>query len=178
MNPVLWGEEVRRTFSGAYRHTIHLVMFPRKTEAAQHVVALVLYGDKLVFTRHKERGLEWPGGKVEKGESPLEAVIREIKEETGGIVRSAWLVGQYKVVPHLDEPFFKNIYVAEVAYLIDGGHSGEDTWGPVLLEPSINPDPRQGFSPLVCDGVFQFVLGQVLKNEGRKGYSGKGGHNV
>lgn len=34
---------------------------------------------------HKKQGNRWgiPGGKVEKNEAPLQAVIREIKEETG-----------------------------------------------------------------------------------------------
>lgn len=163
MKLVLWGKEVQRTFIGAYQNSIHLVMFPRKTQEAQHVVALALYGDKLVFAKHKERGMEWPGGKVEKNETPLEAVIREIREETGGIARSAWLVGQYEVIPALDKPFFKNIYVVEVAHLIKEGYSGEDTWGPVLLDYDVDPDPKRGFSPLVCDGVFRFVRSQVLK---------------
>lgn len=41
--------------------------------------------------------LATPGGKVEKGESPLQAVKREVREEMGITLRSAYL---YDVIPH------------------------------------------------------------------------------
>jgi 8-oxo-dGTP diphosphatase len=162
MKLVVWGEEFFQSFKGAYQHQIELTIFPRQTVKASHVVALALYRDKLLFTRHKERGLEWPGGKVEASETPLEAVIREIKEETGAIAQSVWLVGQYKVIPDRDEAFVKNIYVVEIDQIVFNEYTGDDTLGPVLLNNKINPTPHQGFSPLVCDGVFQTVRQRVL----------------
>ena len=33
-----------------------------------HVLAIPLYQSQLLFTHHKLRGIEFPGGKVEKGE--------------------------------------------------------------------------------------------------------------
>jgi len=50
---------------------------------------VVLYGDKILLLRrsdtHPTRPGEWdlPGGLLDDGETPKEAVIREIKEETG-----------------------------------------------------------------------------------------------
>lgn len=52
------------------------------------VAALILRDSKiLVCQRHREdtRGLQWefPGGKVESGETPQEALVRELREELG-----------------------------------------------------------------------------------------------
>jgi 8-oxo-dGTP diphosphatase len=54
------------------------------------VVCAVIYdnGGKILLAQrpaHKHLGLLWefPGGKVERGESPEDALIREIKEELG-----------------------------------------------------------------------------------------------
>ncbi len=54
-----------------------------------HVVAAVIVEDGLVLAcrraRHKAAPGRWefPGGKVEPGESPVEALVREIREELG-----------------------------------------------------------------------------------------------
>ncbi|MEJ6562950.1 MAG: NUDIX domain-containing protein [Euryarchaeota archaeon] len=47
-------------------------------------------GGRVLFVEHPERGWEIPGGHVEAGESPDEAMLRELLEETGlkGEVRS------------------------------------------------------------------------------------------
>jgi 8-oxo-dGTP diphosphatase len=40
-------------------------------------------GGHVVFVRHPERGWEIPGGHLNPGESPEQALIREVLEETG-----------------------------------------------------------------------------------------------
>ena len=39
-----------------------------------HVLAIPLYQSQLLFTHHKLRGIEFPGGKVEKGEESIQAI--------------------------------------------------------------------------------------------------------
>ena len=40
-------------------------------------------GGRVLFVEHPERGWEIPGGHVEPGETPDEAMLRELYEETG-----------------------------------------------------------------------------------------------
>ena len=48
--------------------------------------ALVRDGQVLAGLRHHPRGWEFPGGKVEPGETPGAAVVRECAEEVGVVV--------------------------------------------------------------------------------------------
>jgi len=47
------------------------------------VYAIAYSGDKFVMVRNRNRGWEMPGGDVEPGETPEDAIEREFEEETG-----------------------------------------------------------------------------------------------
>ena len=63
------------------------------------VVGLVIYKGRLLLRQRKDanpmwdRKWEFPGGKIEPGESSAEAVIREVKEETGLIIKVPIFLG-------------------------------------------------------------------------------------
>jgi 8-oxo-dGTP pyrophosphatase MutT (NUDIX family) len=44
----------------------------------------VIHGGKILLVRHPDRGWEFPGGHVEEGETPEDALMRELQEEVGG----------------------------------------------------------------------------------------------
>ena len=78
----------------------------------KHVLALVKYEDKWLCTEHYTRGVEFPGGKQEEGETLIEAAIREVYEETKVKVTDAKWFAYYIV--HAEEPFCKAVFTARV----------------------------------------------------------------
>ena len=62
-----------------------------------HVLAIPVYNNQLLFTNHQHRGIEFPGGKVEISEQSKEAVIRELYEETGAIAKFIYYFAQYSI---------------------------------------------------------------------------------
>ena len=124
-----------------------------------HVLVLLHSVSGWVFTRHKARGLEFPGGKREKGETIEAAAIREAYEETGAEVSSLAYLGQYKVECD-DCSFVKNVYFARA----DGIAVKKDyleTDGPVILEklPEDFSDPM--FSFIMRDRTIEFCFRRI-----------------
>ncbi|MDZ4194611.1 MAG: NUDIX domain-containing protein [Pseudomonas sp.] len=60
--------------------------------------ATVIYrrDEKILFVRKRKSKWNLPGGRVEQGESPIQAALREMKEETGLAVEQLRYVSQYQ----------------------------------------------------------------------------------
>ncbi len=132
------------------------------SDKPKHVWVISRFENMWLLTAHSRRGLEFPGGKVEIGESAEEAAIREVKEETGGDVSSIQYIGQYKVSGR-GKTIIKNIYFAEI-HTLTKQPTYFETNGPVLLQeiPSkVAKDPR--FSFIMKDNVLTYSLEQINK---------------
>lgn len=124
-----------------------------------HVWSVCRYQQQWLLTNHRERGLEFPGGKREKDETAEQAAIREVREETGGVVERLVYIGQYQV----GESLVKNIYFAEIKEL-QPQSTYLETNGPVLLDelpPNLTEDER--FSFIMKDQVLVYTLAEIKR---------------
>lgn len=80
---------------------------------ARHVLVILKHNGKWLLTRHLVRGVEFPGGKAEHGETIEEAVIRETIEETGVKVTDLVQFAQYVV--RSNSTFCKAVFTGKVA---------------------------------------------------------------
>lgn len=130
----------------------------------EHVWVICRFRDQWLLTKHRERGLEFPGGKVETGETPREAAIREVMEETGAKIGRLQFIGQYKVFSE-DEVIVKNIYFAEIKSINEQSHYFE-TEGPRLIDSSLLAETiGDEYSFIMKDDVLQKSL-QYLREKG------------
>ena len=69
----------------------------QKTESIRVAIAVIRDADKVFIQKRPSSGLmgglwEFPGGKIEKGETPRRALIREINEELGIVLKDIHLI--------------------------------------------------------------------------------------
>ncbi|WP_404444737.1 nucleoside triphosphatase YtkD [Sutcliffiella horikoshii] len=129
----------------------------------KHVWVICRYQDQWLLTSHKNRGMEFPGGKVEAGETADQGAIREVKEETGGHVSLLQYIGQYKVDGR-EKVIIKNVYFAVIDQL-EKQSTYFETNGPVLLKDipaNIRKDNR--FSFIMKDDVLTHCLNKIKRS--------------
>ncbi len=126
------------------------------------VLLFPFYDNGIVMTKHP-RGLELPGGKIEQGELAIQAAIREMWEETGGILSGLMEIGQYSINQVGDRTIVKAIYWAKVSHFVPQP-SGYETNGYELVPTSVNVQQVQ-FSPFVKDAVFSLTLEHIKQLE-------------
>lgn len=150
-------------FIDHYRNEVHLSFEEEPySKSPKHVWVISRYEGKWLLTHHKTRGLEFPGGKVEPGESPEEAAVREVMEETGATVKELHYIAQYYVDGKSDT-IIKNVYFAHIDKL-EKQATYYETYGPKLLN-SIpqNVKGNKQFSFMMKDEVLKHCLAHIEK---------------
>ena len=67
-------------------------------------LALAFDGERILMTNLNARGWDIPGGHLEAGESPEDALRREVMEETGALLSNVRLLGYQCVTIHVPCP--------------------------------------------------------------------------
>ena len=124
-------------------------------------VRAAMFNDQgeILLVRHNYGRHDWnvPGGGIEQAESPIDAAVREVREETGLTVRASHLIGLYSV-PALGNltPFFQMA-------VIEGTTIGEADPGEVIERGWFS----LGNLPEPMHPVVRAVLGDAFA--GRRG---------
>lgn len=124
---------------------------------SKHVLIIAKFQGKWLLTNHLVRGLEFPGGKVEAGESLTAAAKREVYEETGAIVENLEWLAEYMV--YSEKPFCKTVFTATVSRL--EASPLFETAGAVLAG-ELKLDDR--FSFLMRDSGMKEILEKVKQS--------------
>lgn len=154
-------------FSDYYRNSVTYSFsdHPFSTHP-KHVWVICRFRDQWLLTKHPRRGWEFPGGKVEHGETAEEAAIREVYEETGARVGDLMYIGQYKV-DGKSGSIIKNVYYASIEGIELKEHYME-TNGPVFIH-EIPKDIKENtrYSFMMRDDVLALSL-QFIKEHGHE----------
>lgn len=129
----------------------------------KHVLVLVKYEDKWLCTEHNTRGVEFPGGKQEEGETLTEAAVREVYEETQVKVTDVKWFAYYIV--HTEEPFGKAVFTARVEAIDTFSGEYETVARHWLTEEELLAHPRLSFY-MRDDGMKKML--QEVKNHVRQ----------
>ncbi|RYM02128.1 nucleoside triphosphatase YtkD [Sporolactobacillus sp. THM7-7] len=150
-----------KTFHDFHGNKVRLVLSGTPFfDHLKHVWVICRFHKQWLLTRHLHRGLEFPGGKVEKDETADQAARREVNEETGAHIGRLVPIGQYQVEGRF-ESIIKAIYFAEIDR-VDLKHDYLETDGPRFisrLPENIRGDKSYSF--IMKDDVLVYALREI-----------------
>ncbi|WP_221566486.1 RNA deprotection pyrophosphohydrolase [Alkalihalobacillus sp. TS-13] len=152
------------TFQDYYKNTVELSFTNHPYSLTpKHVWVICRFKGQWLLTEHPRRGIEFPGGKVEKGESAEKAAVREVFEETGATVDALKYLGQYRVKGK-GGTIIKNIYFATIDKIKLKAHYFE-TNGPILMKQLPDLKDNDKYSFMMKDEVLERSMEYIFKNK-------------
>lgn len=143
---------------------------PSRRRPPHAVMVCPVFRGALVWVKHAERGWELPGGKVEPGEAPEAAAIREAWEEAGlRLGRLVWLAEYvYDLPARADRPAQTQVKWVYAAQVLDAGARPASATGETLEVRCFRPIPSPSdlhtwpdASPIMRDAVYPLVLSEL-----------------
>ena len=134
------------------------------------VAAVVLFEGQYLFVEevaNRRNVLTQPGGHIESGESPEEAVVREVMEETGCTVICEDLIGVYLwIQPQTRQQFLRIVYSADFVDCDEGAKLDQGIiarrW---LTLDDIKKSTNKLRSPVVLRCIHDFEEGKRQSDE-------------
>jgi 8-oxo-dGTP diphosphatase len=130
-------------------------------QPAKHVLVICQYEGDWLLTKHKIRGHEFPGGKMEPGESLEDTANREVYEETGALLNELIKIGEYRVTDSKGS-FVKAVFWGKVKR-INKKSDYLETNGPILVNGDILKlrfGPEYSF--IMKDQVIEECLNRIV----------------
>jgi 8-oxo-dGTP diphosphatase len=136
-------------------------------EEAKHVLVICQLQDNWLLTKHKQRGLEFPGGKMESEETLEEAARREVYEETGAILSELKFIAEY-IVSERKGSFVKAVFLGKVKR-VEETSSYYETDGPVVVEGNLlQLRFGNGYSFIMKDQVVEECIQHIQALQAEK----------
>ncbi|SEJ34625.1 8-oxo-dGTP diphosphatase [Bhargavaea ginsengi] len=127
-----------------------------------HVIVAAFDNSQWLMTIHPDRGLEWPGGKAEPGETIEQAAVREVYEETGVTAGNLKFIADYVV--HADPPFCKRVFAADILSVNEDIQLRETKGAAYLLESEWEKS-KEKLSRHMSDEGMDRIRKKVLADE-------------
>ncbi len=100
-------------------------------ELRDSAFAIILNSNQVLLVKARDKN-NWqlPGGRLESGETPIEALLREVKEETGLTAQILQMTGKYR----REDGTVARVYAAKARGKLAGASQEiiEQRWVPVL----------------------------------------------
>lgn len=98
---------------------------PDRANGVDGAMVFLFDRGRLVMTRHPRRAWEFPAGKIEPGETPVQAAWRETIEEVGATLKNVRPIGFQTVVGRDGSKLVTKLFFAEVDEFIGKPETSE-----------------------------------------------------